>query len=91
MGTPTSIAEVFERFADGTLPRETDWFLTRMFAQHLVKIEDETWCVVEVAHNGQFLAYRYFDAPYYARPGVAYHRWFDGSALIEEIQDRWER
>lgn len=73
----------------------TDYALTLALRQHIFTVlvdgDRESWVIVEVAQDGRVLAYRMRDEPYYDQPGVAYHRWFDGSVLADEIAKNWDR
>jgi hypothetical protein len=68
----------------------TDHALTALLYRHVFTIDDHGWAVVEVSKDGRVLMYRQWDAPYYDRPGVAYHRWFDASVLSAHQQRRWD-
>jgi hypothetical protein len=69
----------------------TDYAMTLALRGNVITIDYDCWVIVEIDRDGRVLAHRMADEPRHDWPGVALHRWFDGSALQEKISEFWER
>lgn len=69
-------------------PRIRDRALTLLLMGWRFSALDRYWEVVEVATNGDVLAFA--DAPRWDYPGVAYHRWFMPFEMDAAVEARME-